>query len=512
MEWDFPVTSGDTVDVRLFFAEIVRCQTGGHVFDVVIEGTTVLDEYDAFAEVGCEVGVMKEFEVIMTDDNLDIDFLLGGNNRPSMLSAIEVASSSGNGGGPDVRTAQLQVDHSGNNPSLTVDLTGESTTSTGGGNDDPVAAFSAAATDLSVAFTDASTDSDGTVVSWSWDFGDGNASSEQNPTNVYAAYGSYTVTLTVTDDQGATDSASELVTLADPNADGAFIEEGGMVVMEAENFHLSIDRGAHSWSSNTDNAGFSGAASMYVGPEDGTIILDDIVNNAAELSFDLDVTTTGDYYIWVRMWATDANANSVHVGVNGAINPSSKGAQLATLGEWTWLRLARGASALTHTIDTPGANTFNIWMREDGTIVDKAILTTDVDFVPTGEGPAESPQVTSAAALAGKAGDAAAGKQILGDEIQLPTEYALNGNYPNPFNPTTTISFDLPEAADVRLEVFDMMGRRIATLVNSELSAGSYETVWNARNDAGGQVASGVYLYRLQAGSFVSVSRMVLMK
>ena len=101
---------------------------------------------------------------------------------------------------------------------------------------------------------------------------------------------------------------------------------------------------------------------------------------------------------------------------------------------------------------------------------------------------------------------------IMTDEVQVPTEYALKGNYPNPFNPTTTIAFDLPEATDVRLEVYDMMGRRVATLVDAQLAAGSYESVWDARSDSGTSVASGVYIYRIQAGSFVSVSQMVLLK
>jgi flagellar hook assembly protein FlgD len=151
-------------------------------------------------------------------------------------------------------------------------------------------------------------------------------------------------------------------------------------------------------------------------------------------------------------------------------------------------------------------------MREDGTIVDKVVVTNDVDFVPSGEGPAESPQVTAPATSAKANADEFSKAGIAGDEVQLPTEYALNGNYPNPFNPTTTISYDLPEASSVRLEVYDMMGRRVATLVNADQGAGSYETVWNARNDAGSPVASGVYIYRIQAGSFQAVQQMVLMK
>ncbi len=510
MEWDFPVTSGDNLTIRLFFAEIVRCQTGGHVFDVVIEGTTVLDEYDIFDDVGCETGTMKEFLVTAGDSNLDIDFPLGSNNRPPTLAAIEIESEAGTGGS-DIRNAQIDIDHTGTNPSLVVTLTGEATTG-GGGNQNPTAAFSSSVNDLTATFTDASTDSDGSVVGWDWDFGDGNTSTNQNPVHVYAAYGTYSVSLTVTDDLGATDNTSQDITLNDPNAGGAFIESAGMVVMEAENFHTQIDRSGQTWVEDTNYAGFSGAGAMLSDPDNGVIFDADIQTTSPELTFDMDISTTGDYIIWVRMMPVASDANSVHVGVDGVIDPLSKGIQTQVLGDWIWLSLARGSNTLEQTISSAGVYTFNLWMREDGTLIDKIVLTTDAGFVPTGEGPAESPQSSAPASKSNRGGmDALA----IGDQtesIDLPTEYALKANYPNPFNPTTTIQFDVPEASDVRLEVYDMMGRRVATLVNGSLNAGRYEATWNARSDAGTAVASGVYLYRLQAGSFESVNRMVLMK
>lgn len=89
----------------------------------------------------------------------------------------------------------------------------------------------------------------------------------------------------------------------------------------------------------------------------------------------------------------------------------------------------------------------------------------------------------------------------------IPDEFALNQNYPNPFNPTTTISYDVPEAADVTLTVFDITGREVAQLVNSRQSAGVYEVDWNAQN-----LATGVYIYRIQAGSFTAVRKLTLIK
>jgi PKD repeat protein len=88
---------------------------------------------------------------------------------------------------------------------------------TGGGNIPPIADFTFTTTDLTADFTDTSTDPDGTVVGWDWNFGDGNTSTAQNPSNTYAAPGTYNVTLTVTDNEAATDSVSKPVTVTAPN-------------------------------------------------------------------------------------------------------------------------------------------------------------------------------------------------------------------------------------------------------------------------------------------------------
>jgi hypothetical protein len=94
-------------------------------------------------------------------------------------------------------------------------------------------------------------------------------------------------------------------------------------------------------------------------------------------------------------------------------------------------------------------------------------------------------------------------------EISLgkPQEFALYANYPNPFNPSTAIQYDLPEKSFVRLRVFDILGRQVAVLVEEERPAGSYSLSFNASN-----LPSGIYFYRIEAGSFVETKRMVLLK
>ena len=98
------------------------------------------------------------------------------------------------------------------------------------------------------------------------------------------------------------------------------------------------------------------------------------------------------------------------------------------------------------------------------------------------------------------------------EDVELPEEYALFQNYPNPFNPITTIRFTLPVNASVVLKIFDVTGREVQTIVSSTMVAGTHEVQWSGRNGAGQPVASGVYLYRLEAGNHVITRRMVLLK
>jgi hypothetical protein len=99
-----------------------------------------------------------------------------------------------------------------------------------------------------------------------------------------------------------------------------------------------------------------------------------------------------------------------------------------------------------------------------------------------------------------------------GDGSARPSEFSLHDNYPNPFNPETKIGYFLPRAGQVRLEVFNILGQRIRTLVNEHQAAGNREVSWDGRNEAGEQVTSGVYFYKLQAEDFVQTKKMVLIR
>ena len=93
------------------------------------------------------------------------------------------------------------------------------------------------------------------------------------------------------------------------------------------------------------------------------------------------------------------------------------------------------------------------------------------------------------------------------EEVGLPVEFSLSQNYPNPFNPVTVIEYELPEASEASLVIYNLRGEEIARLVDGQQQAGYHKVIWNASN-----VASGVYFYRLQAGNFVQTRKLVLLK
>jgi hypothetical protein len=93
------------------------------------------------------------------------------------------------------------------------------------------------------------------------------------------------------------------------------------------------------------------------------------------------------------------------------------------------------------------------------------------------------------------------------DEEGIPVKFSLTQNFPNPFNPQTVISYSLDKTADVRLEVFDLLGRKVQTLVNGEMDAGNHDVIWKGTDQG-----AGVYFYRLSADGRSETRKMVLLK
>lgn len=93
-----------------------------------------------------------------------------------------------------------------------------------------------------------------------------------------------------------------------------------------------------------------------------------------------------------------------------------------------------------------------------------------------------------------------------------PAVFALNGNYPNPFNLSTTIEFSLPESSRTTLDIYNIMGQKVRGLVSEQMALGSHSIVWDGRDDSGKTVSSGSYIAQLSAGKHTATGRMMMVK
>ena len=101
----------------------------------------------------------------------------------------------------------------------------------------------------------------------------------------------------------------------------------------------------------------------------------------------------------------------------------------------------------------------------------------------------------------------------LDENLTIPTQFALHQNYPNPFNPSTQISFDVPEGSElVRLNIYNILGKKVSTLLNNVMSPGMHKIEWNAKDNEGNPVASGIYFYELSSSSFTARKKMLLIR
>ncbi len=101
----------------------------------------------------------------------------------------------------------------------------------------------------------------------------------------------------------------------------------------------------------------------------------------------------------------------------------------------------------------------------------------------------------------------------VGESITMPTQFALHQNYPNPFNPSTQISFDVPEGSEmVKLNIYNILGKNVSTLINNVVNPGKHMVEWNAKDNEGNPVASGIYFYELSSPSFTARKKMLLIR
>ncbi len=342
----------------------------------------------------------------------------------------------------------------------------------------PTAEFSGTPTSgdypLEVGFTDEST---GSPTSWSWTFGDGGTSTAQNPSHTYTAAGDYTVSLTATNAEGSdTETKANYITVTEPGS-------GGWTTITYDDFEGGFGN-------YTDGGG---DCRLYTGgtyAHQGSNAADIQDNSGTASSFyhtnGQNVTGYSDLEVefWFRAQSMD-NSN-----------------------EDFWLQYYDGSS--WQTVET--------WAR--GVDFENGIFYNEVVTISSGSytfpSNAKLRFMCDASAnrddvyideIEFRGYSSSKGARPTGDAPALPSEFAVSQNYPNPFNPSTVIDFALPATTKVRLAIFDVRGRRVATLADGEFAAGRHSVRWNAA-----EVASGVYFYRIQAGEFVETKSMMLVK
>ena len=116
--------------------------------------------------------------------------------------------------------------------------------------------------------------------------------------------------------------------------------------------------------------------------------------------------------------------------------------------------------------------------------------------------------------VAGFAGDLIdnVSRTAISDVKLIPSDFSLQQNFPNPFNPSTEIRFDLPEEGQVELSVFNMQGQKVRTLESGRMTPGYHAIIWNGTNDNGNRVSTGMYFYSIQTNKFQAVRKMLFLK
>jgi lysophospholipase L1-like esterase len=263
-----------------------------------------------------------------------------------------------------------------------------------------------------------------------------------------------------------------------------YIENGQTIYFEPECATVG-----ESWDILTDAQASNG---YYVTVKPGIQSLDSApTDSASNIIIPFSVDTTDNYSVFARLNDPTYDDDSYWVKMDDGEFEMDNG--LVTSG-WEWREF-------NIYMLTEGEHTLTIAYREDGAKLDK-ICVTNSAIPPIGMG-------EEAENLCTQTG--------VGYIIEVPNGYALLQNYPNPFNPSTKIEYSIPEENFVTLKVYDVLGSEIATLVNGKKSAGYYEVNFSAINGSasGGNAAnlsSGIYYYKLSAGNFSQVKKMILIK
>lgn len=352
---------------------------------------------------------------------------------------------------------------------------------------------------LSVNFTDQSS---GSPTSWSWDFGDAATSTAQNPQHSFTNAGTYTVSLTASNTCGSADEIKTgYITVLTPPPQQCDDFADGDLSNWGNSFGTWTAIGSYmKGNSNTNNARKTSPFGSY-----STASIDaDIRMNAGRNQRNARIIwgyVDGSNYRFLegddvnnrwRIYERVGGTNTLRLNVNSSI------------GTATWYNVnvtVSSSGAVSFSVNGTPMSSYNFATSVSG-LIGCGFTRSNCDFdnfcVSAGGGAPRSPMSEP---LAGKV-----------QEI-LPSKFEVYQNYPNPFNPSTDISFFLPEAARVTVEIFNVLGQRISTLLDEQTKAGLTTLTWNSDEVTGIMVSSGIYFYRIIVDNQPPITKkMILIK
>lgn len=380
----------------------------------------------------------------------------------------------------------------------------------------PVANFSGTPTSgdrpLVVNFSDLSTNN---PSGWSWDFGDGNTSGSQNPSNTYTAAGTYTVSLTASNCAGS-DAATQVgyITVTEPPCTdvtpvAAF--SGSPTSGDAPlsvNFTDASSNNPDVWSWDFGDGGSSSSQNPgYVYTSAGTYTVSLTASNCAGS----DVATQVSYITVTSPPAADLHVHDITV-TRTSRGPNWNGIGTITIMDDSHNPVAN--ATVTVTADGPTGGTGSASTNSNGQV---SFQTSKIRN-PSGEWCFEVTNVTHGSLTYNSSKNdvtracesgvvfSEGGAEIYSGAIK-PEVFSVSQNFPNPFNPTTKIEVNAPTAGYMEVTIYNLMGQRVATLINGEVSSGVHTVEWDASNNA-----SGVYFYVAKFGDQVIKRKMTLLK
>jgi len=362
---------------------------------------------------------------------------------------------------------------------------------------------------LEVYFTDLSVG----AVSWSWDFDSDGVidSTEQNPIFIYEESGTYTVTLTINDGENSITKEDYIVVLQPAIADFTAEITQGNAPLEVQFMDMSV--GAVSWSWDFGVANDGNRSSLhkleanvtfqygYSTEQNPTFIYEEPGTYTVTLTINdgEDSITKEDYIVVVQPAIADFTAEITQG--NAPLEVQFMDMSVGAVSwEWDFGVANDGNRSSLHKLEANvtfqyGYSTEQnpIFIYEEPGTYTVTLTINDGESIITKENFIEATL-----------------NDMEGESLPLVTQ--LKNNFPNPFNPETTISFSLKTAGHVRLEIFNVRGQKVKVLVNDFKEIGSHSVVWNGTDDIGQSVGSGMYFYLMSTDGYSGVKRMILLK